>query len=148
MNLNNLYMALMIIKLKNEVLSVSSAGMPPFYIFRHKTRKLETFVIKGMPLGAFDDFAYETIETRLEPNDTLFLMSDGFTELFNDKGDILEEEKIRELFVKYAHKSSDEIVEHLFFEADTWRNGRKIHDDMTFVICKKKPSIENRKERI
>ena len=35
----------------------------------------------GLPIGLFDDAAYQSFETRLQSGDRLFLMSDGVTEL-------------------------------------------------------------------
>ena len=138
MNLNNLYMSLMLVKIKDGLITVSSAGMPPLYIHRSESKQIEEFVIKGMPLGAFNDFSYQTMEIKLKPEDTLLLMSDGFPELFNDKDETLDEDKIKEIFAMHAHKPANEIIKQLFLAGDDWRKGRSLHDDITFVVCKMK----------
>ncbi len=66
-------------------LTMSSAGMPPVYLYRNATQTVEEHVMKGMPLGTFSDFPYTLKETILENGDTILLMSDGFPELFNEK---------------------------------------------------------------
>lgn len=142
MNLNNLFMSLMLVKLKEGHITFSSAGMPPLYIYRVESNQIEELVVKGMPLGAFDSFSYQTIETDLNPGDTFLLMSDGFPELFNDKNEILDNERTKELFAKVAVKPANDIVNHLFAAGDEWRNGRSIQDDITFVVCKSKPGSE------
>ena len=138
MNFDKLYMSLMLVKLKAGCLSYSSAGMPPIYIYRYASKQIEEYVVKGMPLGAFDSYSYKTFETKLQPGDTLLLMSDGFPELFNDQNEILDTQRIKEMFAKFAERSSNEIVNHLFASGDEWRKNRSLNDDITFVVCKMK----------
>ena len=114
--------------------------MPPFYIYRRATKSVEDFVIKGMPLGAFDSFAYKTIETQLVSGDTVLFMSDGLPELFNDKNEMLDYSRIREAFKEVAEKSPNQIVQNLLSIGDRWRNGRKQDDDITLVVLKAKQS--------
>ncbi len=136
MHLGNLFMAMLLVKIKNRKLIASSAGMPPIFIYRMKTRSVEEFVMKGMPLGAVDSFSYQTIETQLEPGDTVLLLSDGFSELFNECDEIFDYFRIKKTFQEAADMSSNQIVHHLFEAGDKWRNGRKQHDDITFVVFK------------
>ncbi len=63
MKLNNLFMALMIIKFNDTRLKISSAGIPPMLIYRMNAGLIEEIIIKGMPLGAFVSFPYEIVET-------------------------------------------------------------------------------------
>ncbi len=138
MRLGNLYMALMLVQIKDGNLIASSAGMPPLYIYRSATKSVEEFVIKGMPLGAFDSFAYKTIETELMPGDTVLLMSDGLPELFNDKDEMLDYTRVQEVFKEVAEKPPTQIVPHLLAAGDEWRNGRPQDDDITLVVLKNK----------
>ena len=142
MKLNKLYMSMMVVKLKENLVKVSSAGMPPFYIYHHASKQVEQFVVKGMPLGAFDAFSYQTVETELQPGDTLLLMSDGFPELFNDNGEILDDNRVKDIFSKIAENPSNRIVKFLFEAGDEWRNKTSLKDDITFVVCKMKPPVE------
>ena len=58
-DLKKLYMSLMLLKIKDDKIIFSSAGMPPLSLYRKKTDTVEEFIIKGMPLGAVDTFAYD-----------------------------------------------------------------------------------------
>ncbi|NIS38785.1 SpoIIE family protein phosphatase, partial [Candidatus Saccharibacteria bacterium] len=58
MKFKNLFMAMMIVKIKDRKLTASSAGMPPILIFRNKTKSIDELVMKGMPLGAIENFEY------------------------------------------------------------------------------------------
>jgi serine phosphatase RsbU (regulator of sigma subunit) len=138
MRLGNLYMSLMLVRIKTNKMILSSAGMPPLYIYRTETKAIEEHVIKGMPLGAFDSFSYKTIETELKPGDTVLLMSDGLAELFNDNDEMLDYPRIREAFKEVAEKSPDQIVQHLYSIGDNWRKSRNQGDDITLVVLKAK----------
>ncbi len=138
MQLGNLYMALMLVKVGQNKMTLSSAGMPPFYIYRYSTNKVEEHVIKGMPLGAFDAFPYKTFETELAPGDTVLLMSDGLPELFNAQKESLDNHRIKEKFLEIVDLSPTEIVRSLFAFGDDWRKGTRQNDDITFIVFKVK----------
>ncbi len=139
MRLGNLYMAMMLVKIRNGKLTASSAGMPPIRIYRASTGKVDEFVVKGMPLGAVDSYPYQTVETRLVRGDVVLLMSDGLPELFNERGETFDDSRVVEAFRETAGRTPDEIADRLFAAADRWRNSRKQNDDMTFVVLRLKP---------
>jgi len=138
MRLGNLYMAMMLIKIKDHKMTASSAGIPPICIYRSETRSVEEIVIKGMPLGGPASFPYKQRETDLAPGDTVLLMSDGFPELFNDKDEMLDYPRVKEIFKEAADRSADEIVAHLNEAGERWSDGRAQDDDITFVVLKVK----------
>ena len=134
MHLGNLFMAMMLVKIKNDKMLSSSAGMPSILIHRKQTKKVEELLIKGMPLGAVNFFDYQTVETKLEQGDTVLLMSDGLPELFNDKDEMFDYHRIKEIFKETAELPPNKIVDHLFIAGDKWRNGRDQIDDITFIV--------------
>jgi len=138
MHLGNLYMAMMLIKIKDHKMIASSAGIPPIYLYRSETNSVEEIVIKGMPLGGPASFPYKQRETNLTPGDTVLLMSDGFPELFNDKDEMLDYPRVKEIFKEAADRSADEIIAHLNEAGERWSNGRPQDDDITFVVLKVK----------
>jgi serine phosphatase RsbU (regulator of sigma subunit) len=136
MRLGNLYMAMMLVRIKGGKLTASAAGMPPVLIYRASDGRVDELEIKGMPLGAVESYPYQTVETRLETGDAVLLMSDGLPELFNKSDEEFGYARVKEAFRKSADLSPDEITDSLFAEADRWRNNRKQNDDMTFVVLK------------
>jgi ligand-binding sensor domain-containing protein/serine phosphatase RsbU (regulator of sigma subunit) len=137
MHMGNLYMALALLKIRDNECWVSSAGMPPIYLYRREARQVEEVLLKGMPLGAFPDFPYQNCSKTLCGGDTLLLLSDGLAEIFNDKNEILDYPRIRSAFEEIGHLQASEIVRHLSQLVVEWRNGRELHDDVTFVVIKK-----------
>lgn len=133
MKLKNLFMALMVVKIKGNRLSISSAGIPPLLIYRKQSGTIEEIKIKGMPLGAVASFPYEIVETKLEQGDTVLLMTDGLMELFNTERESFGIERLKELFLEHAGKPVDEIVESLFSAGKDWAGDAKQNDDITLV---------------
>jgi serine phosphatase RsbU (regulator of sigma subunit) len=142
MKLGNLYMAMMLVKIKENKMIFSAAGMPPILIHRRETGTIEEIVIKGMPLGGPASFSYKQKEISLANGDTVLLMSDGFAELFNDKDEMLDYPRVKEIFKEAVDGSADEIVGHLFKAGERWRNGRSQDVDITFVVLKVKHNTD------
>ncbi|MBN1478806.1 SpoIIE family protein phosphatase [candidate division KSB1 bacterium] len=136
MRLNRIYMALTVYKLQGNRMQVSSAGMPPIYLYRSTKNQFEEMTLRGMPLGAVLDFPYETKEVELQSGDILFFMSDGFPELFNIDNEIIGYTRIPNILKNLAHKAPGEIIVDLVEYSKEWAEGRQIEDDMTFVVIK------------
>ena len=136
LHLGNLYMGLSLARIKGTSLVLSAAGMPPAYLFRQSTGEVEELVVKGMPLGAVDQFTYEDRRVSLQSGDSLLLLSDGLPELFNEARESFDYTRVRSAFKQVGRESSESIVDHLIYEGDQWRNGRAPNDDVTFVVIK------------
>jgi serine phosphatase RsbU (regulator of sigma subunit) len=138
MQLGNLYMAMMMAKIADNKMVISSAGMPPALIFRGKEKQVEEIRIKGLPLGGSADFPYTEKEASLSPGDTVLFMSDGFPELFNKQKEILDYNKVKDIFCSAAEQSSKNIIVELNVAAEKWMDGADQQDDITFVVVKVK----------
>jgi sigma-B regulation protein RsbU (phosphoserine phosphatase) len=136
MNLRSLYMAMMMMKIKDNQLRVSVAGMPPLLIYRAATRCVEEIALRGMPLGSLKEFPYKQEELNLFAGDTLVLMSDGFPETFNEAGEMLDYERGKKLLAEVAHGTPQEIINHFVRTSDEWAGGQPQSDDVTFVVLK------------
>ena len=133
MKLKNLYMALMMLRIESNKVTFSSAGIPPLLVYRRETNAIEEYKIKGMPLGAVDSFPYETISLSLEKHDVVLLMTDGLPELFDSNKKSFGYKKLKEEFLKNAHKNPTEIVDNLIAAGDEWKGNAAQNDDITLV---------------
>jgi serine phosphatase RsbU (regulator of sigma subunit) len=134
MNLDKLTMCLTMLKIKDNNLLMSSAGMPPIFLFRRDGRIIEEHLIQGMPLGAMEKFPYEIKETTLAAGDTIMLMSDGLAELKNEQHELFGYAKVRNSFEAVADDKPEEIISHLKNEVMNWLGDNKPDDDITFVV--------------
>jgi serine phosphatase RsbU (regulator of sigma subunit)/ligand-binding sensor domain-containing protein len=138
MQFQSLAMSMMMLKIKNNKLVVSSAGMPPVYLFRNKHKIIEEYLIEGMPLGTMDNFPYELKEMELFTGDSILLMSDGFPELQNANKEIFGYKRARNSFEEVAEKDPEEIITYLKDQGSRWVNDKDPDDDVTFVVIKVK----------
>ncbi len=136
MKFKRLSMCLSLLKLQENKLKISAAGMPPALIYRESKNEIEEIMLKGMPLGATDKFPYQLKETNLHSGDTVLLMSDGFPELFNSDKEMYGYDKVKDTFLEIAGKSADEIIEDLKIKVADWSGNTDIDDDVTFVVLK------------
>jgi len=138
MNLGNVYMTMLLMRIHNNKLTASAAGMPPVLIYKNNTKIVEELIMKGMPLGGSLEYDYKLENRELAPGDTLLLMSDGFPELFNDKKEMLDYPQVKQIFADTAEKSPQDILSQLKKSIEQWSNGRPQNDDITFIILKVK----------
>jgi serine phosphatase RsbU (regulator of sigma subunit) len=86
-------------------------------------------------LGALPDAVDTTpsLELQLEPGDRIVLYTDGITEVFNSKGEMLGIEGIREIVRQTAALPSDEMKQGILDGVAAWRSGPP-HDDVSLVL--------------
>ncbi|MCB0730249.1 MAG: SpoIIE family protein phosphatase [Ignavibacteriae bacterium] len=138
MKFRQLSMCLLMFKIDGNILSLSSAAMPPALIYRDRKKIVEEIELSGMPLGSMINFPYKLVETKVHPGDTILLMSDGFTELIDDKKFMYGFERTKSEFLLVGNKKTEEILEYLKKSASNWLNERVPDDDITFVVIKVK----------
>jgi len=138
MRFTNIFMAFAILRLKENILELAGAGMPPAYIYRAKTKTVDSVALKGLPLGSVSDYEYPKTSVKLNSGDVVAIVSDGFPELFNSKKESIGFDKIPDLLKEIGDKSREEIIASFKNSAEEWLNGNRQDDDMTFVVFKVK----------
>ena len=138
MKFRQLAMCLMMLKIHKNKIIISSAAMPPALIFRKKKNLVEEIELKGMPLGAMENFPYEIKNTSINSGDTILLMSDGLPELHNGTNKMYGYDRIINEFNSVGNNAPEKIIDHLKKSAAAWINGNDPDDDITFVVIKVK----------
>lgn len=136
MNLRFLFMCLILLKIKDYVLHISSGGMPPLLIHRHDTAKVEEILIKGLPLGSKLQLDYEDQKVPLKKGDTILLYSDGFPELFDEQNEMFGYDQVSEVFAEIGDGDPESIIEALKEQCASWAPSERPNDDVTFVVIK------------
>lgn len=140
LNLKMLYMGMMLIELNQNIVEISTAGMPPALHYIRKDDSVNRIVLKGLPLGSKIDYPYEKETFEFNKGDILLLMSDGLTELFNSERDMLDLDRIEEYLKNAADSSASDIIAGFSRLIDSWAGGLDPHDDITMMILKKTES--------
>ncbi len=136
MGFRNMYMAMSMAKISKGKMTISSAGIPYPFLYRDEDKSVTEIPLKGMPLGSFTNFAYQSETIKLGKGDTLLFHSDGLSECFNESGEVFGESRIRSLFEKAANQSPDQIISKLNEASIRWMGKSQLRDDMTFVVIK------------
>jgi serine phosphatase RsbU (regulator of sigma subunit) len=131
-------MAFTMMKIKDNRIQMSTAGMPPAYIFRANTLKVDEICLEGMPLGAMADFSYRVFEDQLHSGDTLLLLSDGLPELKNPDGAQFDYPRVQEIFRDVADKPPQAIIDRLVDAGEVWRKTEIPDDDVTLMVLRAK----------
>ena len=136
MHLPRLFMSLAAGRIKDNVLEIAGAGLPPAYLFKAGSGDITELPLKGIPLGGYGCGSFKLQRIPLSRGDTMILMTDGFPEQFNDNGKQLGYDKARELFAKAAKQQPARIIDRFNRTAKLWMKGYVQKDDMTFLVIK------------
>jgi len=94
----------------------------------------------GLPLGLFPDSAYETRSAlRVEPGDSLVLLTDGVTDCGPPEEELFGAERALEVIRSSLSGRSSDVVEGLYRAVRAFENGGPQRDDVTVVVAKRLP---------
>lgn len=136
-NLRGTFMHLTLARFHQGVLQLIGAGMPPVLVYRADSNTIEVVVLKGMPLGSYTDFPYDQRNVPLDSGDTVLFMSDGFPELLSPSGEMLQLDRIKEIFAEVGPRSPREVIAHLRKAGIAWRAERPLKDDVTLLVLQR-----------
>ena len=137
-DLGILRMSLNIALVKDNQITLSSAGMPPYFVYRASTNTTEEIQLSGVPLGSFNDVHFDQTSTSFNSGDILVIISDGLPEAPNLAGELFDYQKLQDLITTYGNKTAQEVIDQLMMEADAWLSGNHNPDDITLVVIKHK----------
>ena len=82
---------------------------------------------------------YEEKEVALQPGDRLVLFTDGVTEVRNADGEMLGEERLRDILLGCQKLSVQQAVECVFKSIGTFSDHKPARDDQTLVMIDYRP---------
>jgi len=136
MGLPKLFMAMIAGRIDGHRLELAGGGLPPALIFRKFSGTIEEVPLKGLPLGCVSNNNYKKINIELNNGDMILFMTDGFTELFNSKGEMLGIGKIKNALCEAAEEKPSYVIDYLTKIAGDWQDGSPLSDDMTLLAFK------------
>lgn len=137
-DLGTLRMSLNIAEITQDEVYLSSAAMPPIYLYKAASKTMEEFMNNGLPLGGLRDEEFALEARNFESGDVLIQLSDGLPEAPNSKGEMYDYDRLRALIQTSCHLSAQEIINILMQSVDQWLEGKRNPDDITIVVTKKK----------
>ena len=136
-DLGRLKMSLTVSKIKGNKLFLSSAAMPPTYLFNIKNKNCEEIMIQGLPLGGLNNETFKLYENKFSKGDILVMISDGLPEAENENSEMYNYDRIKDTILKNSNESANKIKDSLLDELNIWLKGGIPDDDATVVVVKK-----------
>ena len=135
-NFGTLRMSLSIAAINNNTITITSAAMPPTYIYSAADNKLEEILLSNLPLGGLDLENFSSVTKNFNEGDVCVMLSDGLPELPNLKDELLDYPNVFNCILDNVQSSSEQIKESLVKLSDNWAGGRMNPDDITIVVIK------------
>ncbi len=114
------------------------AGHPPVGLIRKKT--LSWIETEGIGLGmAHNQVLEKTLSTkimRLKKGDTVVFYTDGLIEARNSQNEEFGENAVKEMLTQLDGLESEEMLQQVQKQMQSFTEGIPRHDDITLVICK------------
>ncbi|OQY28055.1 MAG: hypothetical protein B6243_12465 [Anaerolineaceae bacterium 4572_5.2] len=117
---------------RTYVFRYSNAGHP-FALLKRQGR-VEELQLSGFPLGAIKEAVYNNQMTRLEPDDTLILFSDGIPEAMNPQNEMFGFDRLQEALRHAKGSRPEQIKEAIWQSVIAFQQGAEQLDDMTLVV--------------
>jgi hypothetical protein len=136
-DLGILRMSLNIAEITQNEVYLSSAAMPPIYLYKASSNAVEELMQSGLPLGGLKDETFDLITRTFESGDVLIQLSDGLPEAPNAKGELYDYDQLKSLIQASGHLSAQQIIDVLIESVDQWLEGNRNPDDITLVVIKK-----------
>lgn len=113
----------------------ANAGHNPFILVR-KDRLEYHKIAPGMVLAAFEDCEFVNEELALEPNDTIFMYTDGVTEAMNRNRELFGEKRLLESVGKSRQTDLNVMMEQTIADVTVFVNGNEQSDDITIFALR------------
>ena len=119
-------------------LHYANAGHPKPIHAKGSPVVLESLPSQGVPLGFFSTETYEEFETELASGETLYLYTDGITDVLNLEKGGFGERRLKS-FLQETHGIDFELQEKKLFERLLEYSGQeKIEDDALWIVIQAK----------
>lgn len=112
----------------------SLAGHLPILHYRKRLGAVEERVVSNLPLAVVPDSEFQTASIECEPGDLLVVLTDGFTEVSNARGEELGLDPFKSVMLNNGNASLEAIITSLRETAA--RHGKQA-DDQTVLLVRR-----------
>jgi len=118
---------------RTRILRFVLAGHPAPILVR-PGQKPELLEGSGLPVGIMDDATFEEYEIQLQPGDRLYFYSDGITEAWNPRDEILETGGFCDLIAQTGHGELRGSLDAFIAALEGWCGNRPFDDDVSIFV--------------
>jgi sigma-B regulation protein RsbU (phosphoserine phosphatase) len=117
-----------------ELVSVNAGHNPPLLcrdgVFEYYKTK------RGFVLAGMEDVTYTESKTIMNPNDTLYMYTDGVTEADNLQKELYGEDRLIKILNENKNETLNNICNSVSVDIRKFENGAEQADDITMLILK------------
>jgi len=113
---------------------VNAGHIPPYRVARDG--RVSRLMEGGLALGLMDGASYEVGEVRLEPGDTVAMVTDGVTEANSPDDREFGDERVCEALRALSGGGASAILAGLVAAVDEWAGGAGCSDDLTALVLR------------
>jgi sigma-B regulation protein RsbU (phosphoserine phosphatase) len=113
---------------------VSAGHLPLLHISPSGVASLEA---TGVPLGMFGTSNFPVCTLEVAPGDSLFLYTDGLTEIFNSAGDEYGLCRAELLVARHSARELEAMISECLSEIASFSQGVKRTDDLTLLALRR-----------
>ena len=128
-----------ILDTRTGVLVYTNAGHNPPYLTRADGSVSQLDWRHGPIVGALRDQRYREDRLTLEPNDLLFVYTDGVTEAIDPAGEMFSEERLEAMLTAAGSVPAEAIVADVFAAVKRFEDGAEQADDVTALALRFRP---------
>jgi len=115
---------------------IANGGMP--FPLLSRNGEVTPLDISGVPLGLFEDAAYDQLPIHLLPGDVLVFMSDGTTDVANLQEEMYDMARFKESLRRHSTEDAPQLVKSLYGDISEFANNTEVKDDITIVAVKRR----------
>lgn len=118
---------------RNRTIEVWSGGLPDNVLFNRRTRDTRVLKSKHLALGVLsvERFRYEPYFFEMDPDDVIYLWSDGITETMDENGQMFGEDRMLDVFS--THREAKSLFDCLVDSVKAFAGNQRQSDDYTLV---------------
>jgi serine phosphatase RsbU (regulator of sigma subunit) len=118
-------------------LAYCNAGHEPPHAITADGKRVRPLEGGGPPLCTLENFPYQTAHTRMEPGESLVLVSDGVPEAMNPAGEMFGRARLGRLLATMpAGMGAEERVKALSDDVRRFAAGADMADDVTILVVR------------
>ena len=131
--------AVMFLEPSSAKVNILSAGHGPILWYKRATDTIESLDAQGIPLGMIPGIEYGgATEKILEPGDMVALVTDGFFEWEDAKGEQFGIPRMETVLKESRDLAAAEVIDRLKDAVDKFSQGTAQNDDLTAVVLRRK----------
>lgn len=122
---------------KNHLLTYASAGHPPLIVYNRNTDEVREIMLKGIPIGVFEETKFKKTELAVKKGDRLILYTDGIWDVINNSGENFGKQRLINLIRESKNLLAEDACSFIIQGIQAWagkKEGETYEDDITLVI--------------